>query len=164
MYSSALKKYGEYLEIVQDELEEDIKDIISDDSNTETDKLSLIKSRIGQGKFRDNLFTQWNGCAVTGYKTSNFLIASHIKPWRVSDNFERLDRYNGLLLLPNFDKAFDNGFISFEKSGEIMISDILERPDYLGIHNDMKVNLEEPHQKYLEFHRDMVFIDTCYKF
>ena len=29
---------------------------------------------------------------------------SHIKPWRDADNQERLDAYNGLLLLPNYDK------------------------------------------------------------
>jgi putative restriction endonuclease len=82
----------------------------------------LIKARIGQGAFRAKLIVLWGSCAVTGYKDLNLLVASHIKPWSVSSNSERLDVYNGLLLVPNLDKAFDSGFISFKESGEIMIS------------------------------------------
>jgi hypothetical protein len=34
-----------------------------------------------------------------------FLVASHIKPWRSCDNSERLSGVNGLLLSPHVDKA-----------------------------------------------------------
>ena len=50
------------------------------------------------------------------------LKASHIKPWNISDDYERLDEYNGLLLTPNLDAAFDSGLISFDKDGVILIS------------------------------------------
>ena len=50
------------------------------------------------------------------------LLASHIKPWRDSNHQERLDKFNGLLLLANLDKAFDLGFISFDDSGKVPIS------------------------------------------
>jgi 5-methylcytosine-specific restriction protein A len=54
------------------------------------------------------------------------LKASHIKPWRDSDNAERLDIYNGLLLIPNLDSAFDKGYISFDDGGKIIISDMIK--------------------------------------
>lgn len=159
MYSSALIKYHEYLKDASEELEEDIENIIQDNSYTDTDKLTLIKSRIGQGEFRKNLLSYWKDCAVTGYKTASILIASHIKPWRDSNNNERLDRFNGLLLTPNLDKAFDTGFVTFDEKGGILISDILESPNVLGIDDNMKIKLEHSHHKYLEYHREMVFLN-----
>jgi len=159
MYSSALNKYHEYLREAFEELEEDIEHIITDDSYTETDKVALIKTRIGQGDFRDSLLSYWKGCAVTQYKTLSMLIASHIKPWRDSDNKERLDKFNGILLTPNLDKAFDNGFISFDSNGKILISDVLENPGLLGIKSQMKIKIEPYHQRYLEYHRDVVFFE-----
>lgn len=158
MYSSALYKYFEYLSTAATELEQDIEDILTDQTKSETDKLMYIKSRIGQGEFRNQLLSYWKGCAVTGYKTPSLLIASHIKPWRDSDNRERLDRFNGLLLTPNIDKAFDNGFLSFDKKGRIMISNIFENPKLLGINNEMSVTLHSEHRRYMEYHRDVVFI------
>src|SRR5690606_16024439 len=67
-----------------------------------TEAQSLLKSRRGQGKFRADLIYLWTGrCAVTGLSNVTLLRASHIKPWAVSNNYERLDAYNGLLLTPN---------------------------------------------------------------
>jgi predicted restriction endonuclease len=82
------------------------------------------------------------------------LVASHIKPWRDSNKQERLDQYNGLLLLPNLDKAFDLFYISFDKKGEILISDTVETPKNLGITANMQVSVEKPHQDYLAYHRE----------
>lgn len=73
---------------------------------SETEKDSIIKARIGQGIFRQQLIQLWGGCSVTGFKNEKFLKASHIKPWRDSSNQERLDKYNGLLLVPNLDRSF----------------------------------------------------------
>ncbi|MEX1013860.1 MAG: HNH endonuclease [Candidatus Paceibacterota bacterium] len=159
MYSSALSKYHEYLKESSNELEQDLENIIADNSYAETDKVALVKSRIGQGAFREHLLSYWKGCAVTGYKTPTMLIASHIKPWRDSSNQERLDKFNGLLLTPNLDKAFDSGFISFDGNGRILISDVLESPNILGFENGMKIKFEKSHQQYLEYHRDEVFFN-----
>jgi len=159
MYSSALNKYFEYLKDASNELEEDIENIITDRAYTETDKVTLIKTRIGQGVFRSGLMNYWRGCAVTGYKTPTMLIASHIKPWRDSNNHERLDTYNGLLLTPNLDKAFDNGFISFDSKGNILISEVFESPKILGIEANLNIKFENAHRRYLEYHRDVVFLN-----
>ena len=101
-----------------------------------------------------------NVCSVTGYKTIEVLRASHIKPWRFSSNLERLDPYNGLLLLPNLDVLFDFGLISFEDNGQILISNLLAKDtlNVLSIHEKMKLRLiKEEHKSYLEYHRKNLF-------
>jgi hypothetical protein len=100
-------------------LEEDIKQILADDTCTAEERSAQISTRIGQGKFRKALIAHWSGCAISRYPDCRFLIASHIKPWSKSSNSEHLDPFNGLLLLPNLDKVFDLGYITFEESGEI---------------------------------------------
>lgn len=158
MYSAALNRYSEYLRAMQKEVEEDIEQVERDDSVSETEKENLIKSRLGQGRFRKGLMDFWKGCAVTGYQSPNLLVASHIKPWRSSDNVERLDKFNGLLLIPNLDKAFDKGFITFKKNGDVLISDLLQSPGSLGIDKDLRIKTSSQHQRYLEYHRDIVFV------
>lgn len=159
MYNSALNKYAEYLaEKFDNDVESDIDTILSDDNVLETEKSNLIKSRIGQGVFRQRLIAFWGGCSVTGYKDPVMLVASHIKPWCASTNAERLDRYNGLLLLPTLDRAFDSGLITFGEEGRIMISPQLESPDLLPVSPAMGVRLHSAHSEYMQFHRTRVFI------
>ena len=89
------------------------------------------------------------------------MIASHIKPWMVSNNRERLDANNGFLLLPNLDKTFDKGYISFADDGTILVSDKLSCSAELGIVEGMSISpdkLNNSHRKYLEFHRCNVFM------
>lgn len=161
MYSSALNKYSEYLaERFESDVEADIDSILSEDCFSKTEKRNLIKSRIGQGVFRQRLVSLWGGCSVTGYKDPVMLVASHIKPWRIATNSERLDRYNGLLLLPTLDRAFDSGLISFGEKGEIMISPQLERPGLLPVSPRMGVQLRPMHSAYMQFHREQVFRHT----
>lgn len=158
MYSAALNKFAEYLEAnFSKDVEDDLSDILDGPDISETDKISAVKIRLGQGKFRQQLIGYWNGCAVTRYPDTTLLVASHIKPWRNSSNEERLNVYNGLLLLPTLDKAFDKGFITFEESGKIKVSEQLEMPRLFGISNEMKVVLDTQHQDFLAFHRERVF-------
>lgn len=125
-----------------------------------TEQESVVQSRIGQGLFRFQLIEFWNSCAVTGCSLTELLKASHIKPWRVSSNTERLDVYNGLLLVPNLDTAFDRGLITFSNEGKIIISSQLdeEQAQILGINRNMKLRkVFKHHKKYLEYHRDKIF-------
>ena len=161
MYNSALNQYAKYLKDGFDsDIEADIEAILAVSDVTVTEKASLLKTRIGQGNFRQKLIALWGGCAVTGYKDTSLLVASHIKPWRESSNNERLDGYNGLLLLPTLDRAFDSGFISFDESGKILISPMLQDPEKLGVTEDMRVMLKPEHQAYMKFHRKFVFRNT----
>ncbi|MEX1198899.1 MAG: HNH endonuclease signature motif containing protein [Pseudohongiellaceae bacterium] len=161
MYSSALKKYAEYLdEGFYGDIESDIEEILADEATKPTEKSDLVKARIGQGRFRHRLISYWKGCAVTSYKDASMLVASHIKPWKAASNNERLDQFNGLLLVPTLDRAFDKGFISFDPLGRIRISPLLERPELLGIHRRMGVKLRSEHVPYMMFHWEKVFHTT----
>ena len=159
MYNSAFNRYIEFLESYQDEPEliNDIEKIIDSKIPISTEKQNLVKCRIGQGTFREKLIEFWNGCAVTKFKHIEILIASHIKPWSVSSNEERLDVYNGLLLTPNLDKLFDKGYISFDNNGKILISKKLKDFQLLGIKTEMKISIVAEHKKYLDYHRNEIF-------
>lgn len=126
-----------------------------------TEKQAITKARIGQGTFRQLLIDMWNGCAVTDIRLHNVLRASHIKPWRFSSNSERLDPYNGLLLLPQYDQLFDKGLISFDDKGTLIRSRAIERiePRKLGIDvNDRLRSLSKRHRTFLDYHRTEVFV------
>ena len=158
MYSSALLKYAEYLsEGFDSDVESDLETIISDPNISSTEKSSLVKARIGQGTFRQRLIGLWGRCSVTGFKDCNLLVASHIKPWRVSSNTERLDKFNGLLLVPNLDRAFDAGLVTFEQDGAIRISPQMSEPEKLGIEPKLRVALKFENEGYMAFHRSEVF-------
>lgn len=119
-------------------------------------------ARIGQSLYRKNLLQIWDGkCSVTGCGNVSFLTASHIKPWRVSDPDEKGDVYNGLLLTPNLDAAFDQGYITFDDNGQIVISNKLSEDDCkkLGIDKRMKISkIDDKHKIYLDYHRRNIFI------
>jgi putative restriction endonuclease len=127
----------------------------------ETERESVIKARIGQGIFRKQLLEMWDGCAVTRVKLPDLLRASHIKPWRDSTNPERTNRYNGLLLLPQYDHLFDKGFISFDDDGQLLRSPALDRipVSQLGIsETDRLRSLSENHLGFLRYHREEMFV------
>jgi predicted restriction endonuclease len=67
-------------------------------------------------------------CRITGVTNPIHLRASHCKPWRDSNNDERLNGENGLLLTPTMDHLFDRGFISFEDSGVLIVSPVAHVP------------------------------------
>ncbi|VAW95010.1 putative type II restriction endonuclease [hydrothermal vent metagenome] len=158
MYSCALNSYKDFLSITcQAQVSQDIENIIKDESVETTQKAVLVNTRVGQGKFRESLIKYWKGCAVTGYQLTQFLVASHIKLWRDANNDERLDKYNGILLLPNLDKAFDLGYICFTDKGKIRISEFIESPKMLGINKSMQINVIGLHQEYLAYHRECVY-------
>lgn len=144
----------------QMESQEKLADVKEYLSLSDTERDAIIKSRIGQGQFRKSLISYWSTCAVTGCQEPKLLRASHIKPWSKSDVAERLSLYNGLLLSPTLDVCFDSGFISFDDSGNIMVSNELHDNDMeaLGIHKEMKLsNIENEHCKYLAYHRGNIF-------
>jgi hypothetical protein len=136
----------------------DIEKIVTNDSTFKTEVKSDLLVRLGQGKFRQKLINYWNGCSVTNSNMIEILVASHIKPWKSSNNKERLDVYNGLLLLPNLDKLFDRGYITFNNRGKIAISSQISDYEILGINNKMRIKVEKNHEVYLQYHRENIFI------
>ena len=152
---------SDYHKRMEDSILIEIKAVENDNNIKATEKDSIVKSRIGQGIFRNNLIEYWHGCAISQCPLTWMLIASHIKPWRDADNQERLDTYNGLLLLPNYDKLFDLGYISFNPKGKIMCSRLLDKFDReaIGLTSDLHlVKLENQHLKYLKYHNENCFL------
>ena len=152
---------SDYHKRIADSIITEIKAVENDNTIKMTEKDSIVKSRIGQGIFRKGLIEYWHGCAISQCPLTWMLIASHIKPWRDADNQERLDPYNGLLLLPNYDKLFDLGYISFNSKGKIIYSRLLDKFDRetIGLTNNLHlVKLEEQHLKYLKYHNDNCFL------
>lgn len=127
----------------------------------ETTRDALVKARIGQGRWRNDLLRHWSGkCAVSGLHIGTLLRASHIKPWRDSDNQERLDLFNGLILGPAYDAAFDAGLVSFSDDGSIVISPRFPAEQMLaaGISGTAKLSaIADAHRNYLAHHRQNVF-------
>ena len=120
---------------------------------------ALIKARVNQSVYRNHLIEKYGKCCLCGVKQTEFLVASHIKPWSKSDNKEKVDTENGLLLCPNHDKLFDSGYISFDDNGNIMISSELQKESlvFLNVHESMHINLTKQQKKYMKYHRDHIF-------
>jgi len=127
-----------------------------------TEAERLVVQRVGQNIFRAGLLAYWEGrCAVTGLAVPELLRASHIKPWAdCASDAERLDVFNGLLLAPNLDAAFDCGFITVADEGAVVVSDQLEATarGLLGLATPQHVKTLAPgHRVYLPWHREHVF-------
>ncbi|MBR5317863.1 MAG: HNH endonuclease, partial [Lachnospiraceae bacterium] len=156
MYSSALKHFRMYRKATEDILVDDLSvHICNYDKITETEKKQLVKARIGQGDFRDKIIAKYDSkCIVTGISDQRLLVASHIKPWAVCNNTERLSAENGLLLSPLYDKLFDCGLMTFSKDGRLHLSSRLNPQDIskfklprcsyfdLKVSSDLAINLE----------------------
>ena len=127
----------------------------------ETTRTALIDARLGQGRFRKELLRIWDGaCAVTGCRVEAILRASHCKPWRASDNAERLDPNNGLLLVANLDALFDAGLITFGDDGSMQVASRVPSKEQqtLGLSGGLARTPEPRLALYLAHHREHVFL------
>jgi predicted restriction endonuclease len=99
-------------------------------------------------------------CRVTGVSDAKHLRASHIKPWRDANNAERLNGANGLLLSPHIDHLFDQGYISFSNSEQLLVVPEVRRNllDKWGIDSGTRVGqFNREQQAFLDYHRVNVF-------
>ena len=111
---------------------------------------------MGQGYFRQQIIEKWGGqCPISGIDILPILISSHIIPWSESDDQERLDVENGILLSPLYDALFDKHLISFEDDGKIVISERLKGKNIhrFSINEETRINVSKGMIKYLRRHR-----------
>jgi putative restriction endonuclease len=135
--------------------------IAADSAIRETERTALVQARRGQGVFRDNVRSIERACRVTKVERMEHLVASHVQPWRDSSNDQRLDGENGLLLTATIDHLFDKGFISFEDSGQLIVSPVADPKSLkrMGVDSVGRVNVgafSQGQRRYLEFHRENV--------
>jgi len=148
------------------EWEDSQEKLIVSNIGAETEKIALVKARVGQGKFRERVSAIERACRVTQVMNPEHLIASHIKPWREANNEERLAGANGLLLTPSIDHLFDRGFISFSDDGELLQSPVADVHSLarMGIPQDGRIqvgrfNVDQRH--FLAYHRDEIFLKSA---
>jgi hypothetical protein len=140
-------------------VEKEVEDIVGSDVNTD-EKKQLLRARVGQGEYRIKLLSECPFCPITLVSDDRLLIASHIKPWAVSDEFEKTDPKNGFMLTPTFDRLFDRGFLSFTDDKRTILSPFLSNMTYskLGI-SDNKLISHLPvdgREEYLKYHRENI--------
>ena len=128
-----------------------------------TEVKRTVNQRIGQLQFRNEVIKLEGACPITGVASPAFLRASHIKPWRVCETAEeRLDPYNGLALAPHIDQLFDQGYITFDTSGSLILSD--ECPPMIPIQwgfeekiSQSLIEVTSKRSKYINYHNRHVF-------
>ena len=122
----------------------------------------LRYARVGQGIYREKLLQECPFCPITMINDERLLIASHIKPWAVSTDIERLDPKNGFMLSPLYDKLFDRGFITFTDERRMQVSNWLSPQNIrrCGLTDNSFIQLlplDEKRLEYLAYHREFVF-------
>ncbi len=127
-------------------------------NSTEAER--LIVQRIGQNIFRDRLLTYWQGrCPLTGITDPDLLRASHIIPWKdCSNDAERLNIFNGLLLSALWDAAFDRGLVTLDDDGRPKFSPVLSVTARSELRWNNPIPLTDKHRKRLEWHRANLFV------
>lgn len=128
---------------------------------------TIIKQRVNQSFFRSTILSSYNlKCCITGLSIAEFLVASHIKPWK-TDEINRLNPHNGLCLNSIHDKAFDKGFITITPDYKIKVSKYFDDfkkdvavSDFFLKYKSQSIILPDrflPDKKFLEWHYENIF-------
>ena len=73
---------------------------------------------------------------------------------------DQLDVFNGLLLAPHLDAAFDRGFVTIADDGLLIVADSVDPQArrLLGLDRPLSArSLTAGHRRYLPWHRQRVF-------
>lgn len=130
-------------------------------------KIRAVKTRVNQSVFREMIMANYTSkCAITNIDIPDLLFASHILPWSKNEE-ERLNPENGICLSALYDRAFDKGYISFDKNHKVLISSSLKKKDGFSYYQNNFASIENkklntplkyfPKKEFLEYHRDMIF-------
>lgn len=144
-----------------------------------TERLLVATARVGQHRFAGEVLRNHGyhcvfcGLAVefvAGGRPMRMLVASHIKPWRVSAPAERLDVRNGLAACPTHDVAFDSGLLTVNGGLHIHVTvelaqaaetDPASRAAFgrppLADHLLMPAGATPPKRRYLTWHHQNVY-------
>jgi len=130
---------------------------------------SEISEKQARKFFRKAVLTAYDfKCCISGMVIPELLIASHIKPWNVSDKkTERIYPANGLCLNAFYDRAFDQGLITVDPDLRIWVSRRVKDAYTDEVSEEWLYNLEgesimrpsrfRPERYLLQYHNDVVF-------
>lgn len=132
-----------------------------------TERETIIRQRVNQNFFRSTILSSYNlKCCITGLSISDFLVASHIKPWK-ADELNRLNPHNGLCLNSIHDKAFDKGFITVTPDYKIKVSKYFDAfkkdgavPEFFLRYENQSIILPDrflPSKEFLDWHYTNLF-------
>lgn len=142
-----------------------------------TQRLAEVNLRVGQHRFASTVLANFGRrcgfCGLAIPPTSRgrgLLRASHIKPWAISTDAERLDSRNGIAACPTHDVAFDSGLLGVNGGLRIHVSSALGdrwemdeglrhafgRPPLLD-KLLLPGNAEPPASHYLAWHREHIW-------
>lgn len=176
------------------ESEQMLHDLFTEDDDQEVDFLSREKIKLetprvisppngpteaqrwrherrGQQFFRQSVINAYGlSCCISGINIPRLLVASHIKPWSTCTDAERLDPRNGLCLSALHDAAFDAGFITFDETFSLVLSNRLKGHfpqatlesnfvPFVGIPIRGPQMVAEPSSVFMAYHRLEVFKD-----
>lgn len=150
---------------IQDQTASCIAQLVSESSYDFSDKVTtrqaLANKRVNTQTFRALVLARdQSRCCLCDINDERLLVCSHIKPWSTGE--DRLDMNNALTLCRMHDALFDRGFISFDDTGRLLMSDELVmlsktlKPFLRGSANTISVNSRMT--EYLKYHRKNVFI------
>ena len=146
-------------------------------SDAQTSRIAEQAIRLGQHRFAKNVLVNYDHqCAFCDFAPRSLprqrlLIASHIKPWAVCDNAERLDDSNGIAACAVHDTAFDAGLITVNGGLRVHRANRLQQSrrvdpgvDY-NFGRVLRSTLRRPERAspdraYLKWHQQHVYIDT----
>lgn len=141
-------------------------------SEAETMRMVEQAVRMGQHRFAGAVLSNYqHSCAFCGFAPrsmpgNGLLLASHIKPWAVSDDRERLDPLNGVAACPTHDAAFDAGLIAVNGGLRVHRAEASSTTDpgvdlYFGDALHLALLVPEggshPSPAYLKWHREHVY-------
>lgn len=135
------------------------------DSETER----MLKVRRHQKFFRNAVLASYEEtCAISLITLPGLLNASHIVPWHVAAD-RRADPTNGICLNTLYDRAFDRGFITFDKDLRLVVSQVLRSGEIPDLQHKCFCEIEgrrlclphrfAPDELAMEYHRSHVFCD-----
>lgn len=144
----------------------ELQKIQNDNSISDEKKKYLFEARKGQGKYRKKILDlHKESCMLSGINAKELLIASHIVPWVKSNNDEKIDEHNGLLLSASIDKLFDQHYISFDEKDLLVVNKEFKvrHPNYkdimstIGVYKKLidrkqSLSLSEESKKYMKRH------------
>lgn len=112
--------------------------------------------------FKKKLINEGHCCPFTKISDERLLVATHIKPWVLSEVAEKLDYKNVFLFTPTYAHLFEKGFISFEDDKTLMVSPWISsiNQERLEIYNGKQMSelkIDKKCVEYLSFHRDYIF-------
>jgi putative restriction endonuclease len=133
-----------------------------------SEREAVRKTRVHQAFFREAVLSSYEGrCCITGLKIKECLVASHIMPWGIFEQY-RADPRNGLCLSATFDRLFDRGLVTLTPDFEVVVSASLlssgdKRTEALVCEYHRAPMIRPlrflPLESYLEWHRNNVFHD-----